>query len=346
MVSAVCAAHRADLPLRAVPPRPDLPRLVIVSYGRGVARRQGGLGRSHHVLIAVGLDFGLRCRNQIGPETTSERIYRVPRRSAATSRAGLSPTEESFALVCRHARLNVRDALDLIAVHAEKAVSGAQPRAALNPAIVVAAVSSWERFVADLVGALTPLDTPASDDIAMPEPATGWPPGTFAGDSSHHPGAVGGRLRNLGYLNRPDVVARWVADVPTGWRGVRPAGWLRLGPGTEETWGVDDYLASAILVRNAGAHRSAAALASVAERRNLPFLDSDAKSTTIQHGYARGVVALVIQVLDSTITAISEDRGWSGDHRLPDEWFLGKPQPTGRHRGIDFWVRALPRAAE
>jgi hypothetical protein len=180
------------------------------------------LGRSHHVLIAVGLDFGLRCRSQIGPETTSERIYRVPRRSAATSRAGLSPTEESFALVCRHARLNVRDALDLIAVHAEKAVSGAQPRAALNPAIVVAAVSSWERFVADLVGALTPLDAPASDDIAMPEPATGWVPGTFAGDSSHHPGAVGGRLCNLGYLNRPDVVARWVADVPTGWRGVSP----------------------------------------------------------------------------------------------------------------------------
>jgi len=75
-------------------------------------------------------------------------------------------------------------------------------------------------------------------------------------------------------------VARWVADVPTGWRGVRPTGWLRLGPGTEETWGVDDYLASAILVRNAGAHRSAAALAAVAERRNLPFLDSEAGQVT------------------------------------------------------------------
>jgi hypothetical protein len=270
-----------------------------------------------------------------------------PRRSATKSRAGISPTEESFALACRHARLNVRDALDLIAVHAEESVSGAQPRVALNPAIVVAAVSSWERFVADLVGAVTPLDTAStSDDGAMPEPATRWAPGTFEGDSSHQPSAVGGRLRNLGYLNRPNVVARWMADVPTGWWGVRPTGWRRLGPGTEETWGVEDYLASAILVRNAGAHRSAAALAAVAERRNLPFLDSDAKSTTIQHGYARGIVALVIQVLDSTITAISEDRGWSGDHRLPDAWFLGKPQPTGRHRGIDFWGRALPRATE
>lgn len=267
----------------------------------------------------------------------------VPRKRP-TKTTTLSPTEHSFDLACSNARLNLRDALDLICVHAEQPVRGTQPRVALNPAIVVTAIGSWERFVADLVGAVTPVPSITSDDGTAAVPAKGWAPGAFEGDSSHHPSVVGGRLRNLAYLNRPDIGARWIADVPTGWWGVRPTGWQRTGPGTEEEWGVDDYLSSAILVRNAGAHRAAAALADAANCRNLPLLDSNAKHTTIQHGHARGIVALVVQVLDSTIHAICTDKGWSSDHRLPVAWFLGKPQPTGRHKGMDFWQHPLPRA--
>lgn len=255
----------------------------------------------------------------------------------------LPPREESFALVCTNAELNLQDSLDLIAVHAEQPVNGRQPRAALNSAIAVTAIASWERFIADLVGAVTPMDSRLESNGAEACRDRGWPPGTFEGDSCFHPRDVGGRLRNLGYLDDPRLVERWVVDVPTSWRGTRPGSWKRLGLGTETTWGVDEYLASAILVRNAGAHRATEALAEAARRRNLPFLDSDAQRTTIQNGHSRGIVALVLQILDSTIAAVCHDRQWSTGHRLPQRWFDGGTQRGGRHDGIDFWHRTLPR---
>ncbi|MFN8074149.1 MAG: hypothetical protein U0Q15_01870 [Kineosporiaceae bacterium] len=76
----------------------------------------------------------------------------------------------------------------------------------------------------------------------------------------------------------------------------------------------------------------------------MPFLDSDANGTTIQNGHARGILAVVVQVIDSTIAAICEDRGWSHDHRLPNAWFSGDTQRTSRHRDVNFWHHELPRA--
>ncbi|RKT78666.1 hypothetical protein DFJ68_2115 [Terracoccus luteus] len=248
---------------------------------------------------------------------------------------------EGFAAVCAFARLNLRDALDLIAVHAEQPVSGLQPRAALNWAIVVAGISSWERFVADLEGLAASGVIQRGEAGVLVDP---YKIGTHVGGSSFHPRETGGRLRKLGYLSSADLIDRWVVDVPTGWKGAYPGAWERLASATKVDWGAEDYLESAILVRNAGAHRASHALAELLARRDLPFLDSDAKSTTIQHGYARGVVALVLQVLDSTIVAICSDKGWSTASRMPPEWFAGKPQGRGRHEGVNFWRRQLPRA--
>ena len=59
-------------------------------------------------------------------------------------------TEDSLAQVAQPAQLNLRTALDLIAIHSEKPVRGQQPRASLNAFTALAAVGSWERFIADL----------------------------------------------------------------------------------------------------------------------------------------------------------------------------------------------------
>jgi hypothetical protein len=59
-------------------------------------------------------------------------------------------TEDSLAQVAQPAQLNLRTALDLIAIHSEMPVRGQQPRASLNAFTALAAVGSWERFIADL----------------------------------------------------------------------------------------------------------------------------------------------------------------------------------------------------
>ena len=60
---------------------------------------------------------------------------------------------------------------------------------------------------------------------------------------------------------------------------------------------------------------------------------------TIQHGYARGVVALIIQLADITIERIREQQGWvARDSQLPAEWFC-MTMPAGREpcTGMTVW---------
>jgi hypothetical protein len=64
-------------------------------------------------------------------------------------------TAERFAKVCETTKWNVRAALDLIFIHAEKEVRGRQPRASLNPFTVLAAVAAYERFFDHLYAAAT-----------------------------------------------------------------------------------------------------------------------------------------------------------------------------------------------
>jgi hypothetical protein len=60
---------------------------------------------------------------------------------------------ERFAKVCKATRSNVRTALDLIFIHAEKEVRGRQPRASLNPLTILSAAAAYERFFNDLYAA-------------------------------------------------------------------------------------------------------------------------------------------------------------------------------------------------
>jgi hypothetical protein len=59
---------------------------------------------------------------------------------------------------------------------------------------------------------------------------------------------------------------------------------------------------------------------------------------TIQHGYARGVVALFIQLADITIERIRGEHGWTGrDSQLPAEWF-SRTMPAGQPcAGMTLW---------
>ena len=60
---------------------------------------------------------------------------------------------------------------------------------------------------------------------------------------------------------------------------------------------------------------------------------------TIQHGYARGVVALMIQLADITIERIREQQGWiARDSQFPAEWFC-MTMPAGREpcAGMTLW---------
>lgn len=73
-------------------------------------------------------------------------------------------------------------------------------------------------------------------------------------------------------------------------------------------------------------------------RKNNTLIDDGYPGRpTIQHGYARGVVALSIQIVDVTIAVISEHQGWRhAKSCLPVEWF----QPTisgGPCRGMIVW---------
>jgi hypothetical protein len=49
---------------------------------------------------------------------------------------------------------------------------------------------------------------------------------------------------------------------------------------------------------------------------------SASRRPTIQNGYARGVVAMFIQLIDGTIAVIRNKHGWhTRDSRLPPQWF-------------------------
>jgi hypothetical protein len=56
---------------------------------------------------------------------------------------------ERFGLVTGAARDNLGPSIDVVLVHNEKEVRGRHPRTSLNRAVVVMAVTAWDRFVAD-----------------------------------------------------------------------------------------------------------------------------------------------------------------------------------------------------
>jgi hypothetical protein len=239
-------------------------------------------------------------------------------------------TEVRFEQVVQTAKLNVRTALGLIAIHSEKPVKGRQPRASLNPFTVVAAVGSWERFIADLTSAAVE--------------ANWHGPGGHKSAGSHWPDSIDGRMTRLGLL-QDRVTTRWEAKFPAnGWIGVKPLGWrtiLQASPAVDRR-ALLDYVAETRRTRNGAAHYALLqnALESIEQTdQDGGYLwESDAKHPSLQSGYARGVTAVFLPLIDCTAVLVAQDQGRQTEpYRLPEDWFQAQSR-TDRFAGVQFWA--------
>lgn len=219
----------------------------------------------------------------------------------------LEPThEEAFGMIAADARAGLRSAIDLILIHNERDVRGNQPRAALNPLILLLSVAAWERFVADVCF--------LADDRLQE---------VGAGPSS--PGRArflnGGAVAVLNALTGGHLAHKFEVKVFDGWVGKFPTR-PRVTRGLE----VGEYVDDAISHRNGVAHRSLPGAYADA------LWTSDANTHTVQAGWARGVAATFVQLVDQSILAIGREAGFVNVPRLPREWFI----PDARRlRGVE-----------
>ncbi|WP_034270626.1 hypothetical protein [Actinospica robiniae] len=182
-------------------------------------------------------------------------------------------------------------------------------------------------------------------------------------------------LIDSGTLNAP-LTETWQAWVSTWYVGKRPAGWRFAGNGDPEAeYGADGQdlragtatifqaLLSASSARDAATHglydKKADAAATkdwywwcadadarerVDMRSETPAAGS-AKDTalktragrpSIQSGYVRGATALVVQLIDCSITAVVRHHGWPESLRLPADWFDKAPSVGARIAGVEI----------
>jgi hypothetical protein len=238
-------------------------------------------------------------------------------------------TEERFGEVVRAARSNLQLALDLITIHSEAAVKGPQPRASLNPFTVVAAIGSWERFVADLASA-----------ASFAGESWNGPGGHRSRPGAHAPEALDGYLAGSGVTDA-ELSTRWEVKFPTRWVGVKPQGWRTLDADSTPEQRADfaAYLSHARRARNGAAHAAMLHNAvDIADEDGWYHWNSDAQSETVQSGYARGVTAVHLQLIDATAALIALDHGWDTVlHRMPPAWFDPTTR-TSRYPQIQFWA--------
>lgn len=217
---------------------------------------------------------------------------------------------EPFEEVCRYTREAFQDAIDLVLIHNETRVRGDQPRASLNPLIVLLAVAGWERFILEVRAAALHA---ASDE---------WTVGTA------RPRPRGGQARYgdavsevVAPLSGGALPAGWQVRVFTRWKGVSPQG-ARLCSGADPE--LEQHVNEWINLRNKVAHRCL-------PQDGTPFWSSDADAHTIQAGEARIALAELVQLVDQAIVAISSAAGFEPARlRLPAGWFTPAPPPGFR----------------
>jgi hypothetical protein len=216
--------------------------------------------------------------------------------------------EHAFAQVCADARAGLSNALDLILVHNERSVRGPQPRASLNPLTLLLAMAAWERFVTDLAlisrGQFTNVGETSAERggayLAM------------------HGGAA---AKVLDAASGGRVAARLNIRSFDGWRGAAPT-----SPQDRIGAAIFQDIDAAIGVRNAIAHRT------LPRDALNPYWRGDAKSHTVQAGWARGIAAVVFQLVDQAMGHISVSASFDTIYRLPHQWFDAEP---ARLRGVD-----------
>lgn len=228
-------------------------------------------------------------------------------------------------------------------------------RAFLNPAIVLTAVATWEWFTVDLAcAASTPCWSVEDSGWDRGFDATVPWPGSYAetkhahrwGDG-HHLDAV---LITEGVLDAP-LTSGWRLRLATSWSGADPQNWVcadyAASPPEEHRDVIRQAMQGSKSARDAAAHRLYYKKAREAagyyrqgmnddevDQRNWCYVwqgDNAKKSghtdetaeddylgkPTIQHGYARGVVVLCIQLIDDAIAVIQARRGWRRKNSRP-----------------------------
>jgi hypothetical protein len=257
-------------------------------------------------------------------------------------------TESTYREIASYAGKGLRDCLSLVALHDRD-----RQRSFLNPSTVICAVSTWERFIQDLVDASSRTDWSARDTGWNEDGALPWPGsrGDLKGEQARgHRHRVDQRLLDTEVLRTP-LTGLWNVLVATSWKGADPTGWRRVGFTVGEPEG--DELRQAMLgaksARDAAAHRlyfkkahqAQGLVKATTTPEEADFLDwcyvwqsdntvkSGASASgepmgrpTIQSGYARGVVALFLQLVDQTVAAVDAHQGWDVRSRtIPAEWF-------------------------
>ena len=208
-------------------------------------------------------------------------------------------------------------------------------RAFLNPSIALTAVATWERFAVDLCWASErtewSIDTAGwyeGYDSAVPWPESRPDRGLAQNKKYGQSHYIDGLLIRDGVLAEP-LTSSWTLHVATSWFGADPTEWMWANYSAPPASENRDIIRQAMLgaklpacccpplVRQEG--RAGALLRS----DDMPDTDADLRDwcyvwqkekpgrPAIQHGYARGVVALIIQLIDITVATIRDHQDWT-----------------------------------
>jgi hypothetical protein len=240
-------------------------------------------------------------------------------------------TKNQLEAVSAEACEGIGDCNQIIDIHGRQTA-----HSVLNPYLVLSAVSVWERYIVNLLGAseVPGWNPKTHDEFSSPAP---WP---WSAKDQRRARKSGGRhdldarLIQAQALDEP-VTYRWHALVSTDYRGSDPRRWRQGSFSPNANPEARDILRQGLLgaksARDAVAHRIYHLKAAEAESRQdiekWHFTwSSDTYVRTgnpkIQNGYARGVVALFIQLIECTSVAIAIRHGWDqGGVRLPADWF-------------------------
>lgn len=277
-------------------------------------------------------------------------------------RAESDLTVERFGEVCRATRWNVRAALDLIFIHAEKEVHGRQPRASLNPLTVLSAAAAYERFFGDLYAAAKDSSKdwkPGYSNVGLGKDVIPGLRHESTGKAVRTgrqwlPESLGKALREARVVH--DLTSYWEMWMAEGWFGASPTDWA-FKKYSEDPEAFSRALHDARHARDGAAHFLIPTAAARSKVGFEPILipdgslfakrkktwdygwDGDAKSDTVQSGFARGATALFIQLIDSSIVAVADSHNWSSaTYRLPEGWFAAEvPSSDSRYARAQFW---------
>jgi hypothetical protein len=286
-----------------------------------------------------------------------------------------------FAEAAKAAQDNLSRGIDYVILHELQDVNGPGPAAALNEPTVLAAVAAWERFCADIAvfasgdewrgtGRSTSNSTMAQ--LVVPPPRA---QGQGRTDATVY-GAAARRV--VGLTGSTDVIDGLDLMVLRSWRGSRPDFRRMHGLPLRPTdyrrpveWddqqgdplGTGEVVYQAFKLRHAVAHRflpqmgDGSPQAGNGRQRltddhwlNDPgqqFWLSDKKDgLSVQAGCARGLLALVIQLVDHVIAGVAHAQGDPEASRtimasrLPAEWFT-RTYPAGTrktvHTDLELW---------